>query len=356
MARIRLQRSSLVLIIVLIALAVPVTAWADGPVPPRNLFQAPPTPTPAPLPPPKTPPLTATPRPEREIPPEGASSVFLPLVGSVTTSWSTAAALPADANTHKDDPLTASFTYTIREGDTLSDLAIEFGRDLRTMSCVRNEDGSPVKRLQVGENIVVPALSDLCHKVKQGETLAKIATWYGVSADSLLNAPENNLQSESDVRAGQHLLIPNARSRYRDPTEIDLDRPQKAGWSYGDGNFIWPIERRLTWISQGFRHGKHMAVDLATREGVKVRAADTGKVIKAGWSDNGYGYRIVIDHGIDYVTLYAHLSEYYVEEGDIVQKGEVIGAVGSTGNSTGPHLHFEVRDYGYLIDPLLVLP
>ena len=99
-----------------------------------------------------------------------------------------------------------------------------------------------------------------------------------------------------------------------------------------------------------------MAVDLAAPRGTPVYAADTGRVVKAGWSEIGYGYRIIIDHGIDYVTLYAHLSEYYVQPGDIVQKGEIIGRVGSTGNSTGPHLHFEIRDYGYLIDPLLVLP
>ena len=116
------------------------------------------------------------------------------------------------------------------------------------------------------------------------------------------------------------------------------------------------MERSKVWVSQGFRHGKHMALDMATAAGALVVAADTGVVTKAGWLDNGYGYRVVIDHGIDYITLYAHLDEYYVKEGDIVKKGDAIGRVGSTGNSTGPHLHFEVRDYGFLVDPLLVLP
>jgi len=338
----------LVFVFVALLLAIPTTAWASGPVPPRNPFQAPPTPTPAALPPVQipTPPVA---QPQRDDPGPEDTALFLPFIGASLLSSSHVAS-------HADDPRTTAFAYTVQEGDTLSDLAIEFGRDLRTMSCVRDTDGAPIKQLQAGVNITVPALSDLCHQVKLGETLDKIAAWYGVGKDSLLAAPQNDLTSEADLRVGQHLLIPDARSRYRDPAEENISRPEKSGWRFGDGEFIWPIERRLTWISQGFRHGKHMAVDMAAKGGTKVRASDTGKVIKAGWSDNGYGYRIVIDHGIDYVTIYAHLSEYYVEEGDIVTKGEVVGAVGSTGNSTGPHLHFEIRDYGYLIDPLLVLP
>lgn len=334
--------------IVALLLAIPATAWANGPVPPRNPFQPPPTPTPAALPRLETPTPQVS-QPQREDPGPEDTTVFLPFIGSQLFS----SAHNADQT---DDPRTAAFVYTVQEGDTLSDLAIEFGRDLRTMSCVRTSDGAPVKQLRAGDSIVIPALSDLCHQVKRGETLDEIAAWYGVDKASLLAVPQNNLTAEIDLRVGRNLLIPDARSRYRDPAEENLPRPQKDGWRFGDGEFIWPIERRLTWVSQGFRHGRHMAIDLATRGGTQVRAADTGTVIKAGWSDNGYGYRVVIDHGIDYVTLYAHLSEYYVEEGDIVTKGEVIGAVGSTGNSTGPHLHFEIRDYGYLIDPLLVLP
>ncbi|MEZ4634290.1 MAG: M23 family metallopeptidase [Caldilineaceae bacterium] len=79
-------------------------------------------------------------------------------------------------------------------------------------------------------------------------------------------------------------------------------------------------------------------------------------VLRAGWSDAGYGQFIVIDHNIDYITLYAHLSDIYVVEGQVVAKGQLIGRVGSTGNSTGPHLHFEIRDFGARVDPLTILP
>ena len=259
----------------------------------------------------------------------------------------------APSHGDSDDPLANGFVYLVKAGDTLDGLALEFGRDAKTMLCVRRPDGSAISTLTPGESVLIPALGDLCHQVKAGETLATIATWYGIPADSLM-AP-NQLNSAAVV-AGQTLLIPNARNRYRNPAEINAPRQPSNNWRYGDGHFIWPIERDKVWVSQGFRNGKHMAVDLATTVGTLVRAADTGVVVKAGWTDNGYGYRIILDHGIDYITLYAHLGEYYVKEGDVVKKGDVIGMVGSTGNSTGPHLHFELRDFGYLVDPLLVLP
>jgi murein DD-endopeptidase MepM/ murein hydrolase activator NlpD len=86
-----------------------------------------------------------------------------------------------------------------------------------------------------------------------------------------------------------------------------------------------------------------------------VAASDRGVVIRAGWNEQGYGNFVVIDHNIDYITLYAHLTEVLVKEGDIVAQGQIIGTIGSTGNSTGPHLHFEIRDFGRRINPLDLL-
>ena len=123
-------------------------------------------------------------------------------------------------------------------------------------------------------------------------------------------------------------------------------------WPYGDGQFIWPV---VGPISQGARPG-HTALDIAVPTGTPVKAVDRGKVIMAGWNPTGYGFRVVIDHGIDYVTLYADLSDIYVEPGQVVGKGQIIGASGANGNITGPHLHFEIRDFGRLVDPLPLLP
>ena len=108
-------------------------------------------------------------------------------------------------------------------------------------------------------------------------------------------------------------------------------------------------------ISQG-AHDGHWALDIAVPEGTLIRAADRGTVVMAGWNSVGYGFRVVIDHGNDYVTLYAHLRDIYVVKGQVVGKAQVIGSSGSNGNITGPHLHFEIRDFGRLTDPLLLLP
>ncbi len=345
------HRGLVALLFAFLFMQAPMAVNAAGPPQPPNIFQPPATPTP-----PVLPPATATPTPfsapeDIPAPGDGGAKIFLPFLAMSPGTVQTENARDADVN-----PMVDSFVYVVKPGDTLSDLAVEFGRDVKTMSCVRTEDGGVVGSLKPGLHIVVPALSDLCHIVKSGQTLDKIAAWYGVAPESLLAVPENHLNADAPLHPGQTLLIPNARSRYQDPADLNLVRPQQDGWRYGDGQFIWPLPRDSFWISQRFKQGKHNAIDMAAPLGAPVYAADTGRVVKAGWSEIGYGYRVIIDHGIDYVTLYAHLSEYYVQPGDIVQKGEIIGRVGSTGNSTGPHLHFEIRDYGYLIDPLLVLP
>lgn len=99
-----------------------------------------------------------------------------------------------------------------------------------------------------------------------------------------------------------------------------------------------------------------MALDIANRTGTPVIASDGGKVVFSGWDNTGYGYAVVIDHGNGYRTRYAHFSYIYVSYGNYVNQGVVIGKVGSTGNSTGPHLHFEVIKNGYRVNPWNYLP
>jgi murein DD-endopeptidase MepM/ murein hydrolase activator NlpD len=327
----------------------PQIARAGGPPLPPSIFQPPVVPTAQPLPT-STPTIPKITRPPAsDSAPSNGEKLFLPLL-----------ALPpvqiAAQTEPATNPMVDSFVYQVRPGDTLTSLAMEFGRDTKTMHCVRTRAGDEVSALLPGQQIVIPALSDLCHRVKKGQTVAFVADWYGIAPDDLLAVPANHLDADTLLRPGQTLLIPNARSRYQQPDELNLPHPSQTGWRYGDGKFIWPLPQDSFWISQRFKHGKHMATDMAAPLGTPVYAIDTGTIIKAGWSDIGYGYRVIIDHGIDYVSLYAHLSRYVVQPGDIVQKGDIIGYVGSTGNSTGPHLHLEIRDYGYLIDPLLVLP
>jgi murein DD-endopeptidase MepM/ murein hydrolase activator NlpD len=255
----------------------------------------------------------------------------------------------------------ATFTYEVKPGDTLWSLALDFGRDLDTMSCATTPTGSDAEKLVPGETITVPALDDLCYTVTPGDTLASIAARHGLSVPDIVSVSWNGFSVPPyPVRPRQRVLLPGARPDARPRPErraVSFATDSWAqtawpDWPYGDGKFIWPV---LGWISQGSRAG-HRAIDIAVPIGTPVRAADRGKVVYAGWNPTGYGFRVVIDHGIDYVTLYAHLSDIYVTPGQIVGKGQVIGVSGSNGNITGPHLHFEIRDYGILVDPLTLLP
>ncbi len=255
-----------------------------------------------------------------------------------------------------------SFMYTVKAGDTLWSLALDFGRDLDTMSCTTTPTGANAEALTPGQTIAVPALADLCYTVRPGDTLRRIAAANRVTIEDIVAIPWNGFSSAPySVVPKQRILIPGARTDAKPRADRKaVSRPSDEwggtpyeNWPYGDGHFVWPVQGG--WVSQGASAG-HMALDIAVPLGTQVHAADRGKVIYAGWNPTGYGFRVVIDHGIDYVTLYAHLSDIYVQPGDIVGKGQVIGVSGANGNITGPHLHFEIRDFGRLIDPRKALP
>ncbi|HOG80438.1 MAG TPA: M23 family metallopeptidase, partial [Anaerolineaceae bacterium] len=124
--------------------------------------------------------------------------------------------------------------------------------------------------------------------------------------------------------------------------------------AYGSGAFIWPTDNHF--LSGNDYWSGHLAIDIATYTGDAVRAADSGMVVYAGWIGGGYGNMVMVDHGNGYQTLYAHLSYVNVGCGQPVYQGNLLGGAGSTGNSTGPHLHFEVRYMGGFINPWYVLP
>lgn len=324
---------------VLLALAVTAVAWGAPPSPVIT------TPTPQP---------TSTPRP---LTPHERLALLRENGGAGSLVF-----LPFVAQGSAFDVNPASFTYTVQSGDTFWSLALDFGRDLDTMSCATTPTGSNAEALTPGQVITVPALTDLCYTVRPGDTLRSIAARNRVTVEQVVAIPWNGFTAPPyRVTPKQRILLPGARPDAKpraDRTQVSKPSDQWGGteyedWPYGDGKFIWPVEGG--WLSQG-AHPGHTALDIATPLGTKVIAADRGKVISAGWNPTGYGFRVVIDHGIDYITLYAHLSDIYVQPGDIVGKGQVIGLSGANGNITGPHLHFEVRDFGRLIDPLKVLP
>jgi hypothetical protein len=269
--------------------------------------------------------------------------------------------------------------YTVREGDTLWTVALEMGVDLDVMPCIVGPYYRQDIPLVIGDVLASPAGELICHVVSEGDTISSIALEHGVDPESIVNDGWNQFRPGSSVDSplepGRYvrMLIKSAVAPSQGffaymlgrpidqppmmalarggPVQAQVDPLVPLDWPYGSGFFEWPSPG---WITQGYRND-HRALDIAAPLGTPVIAADRGVVIRSGWNSQGYGLFVVIDHNIDYVTLYSHLQDVEVAVGDVVAKGQVLGTVGSSGNSTGPHLHFEVRDFGSRINPLEVL-
>ncbi len=191
--------------------------------------------------------------------------------------------------------------------------------------------------------------------VQDGQTLWEIAGTYDMPVDAIIEA--NGLSSGALIRSGQRLVIPGGIADI--PRRVTLSRSLSSVVSIARG-FIWPARGRIT---SGFgprRHPifgtreMHTGIDIGAPSGTPVFAARPGRVTYAGY-ESGYGKLIVIDHGSGVTTRYSHLSVIEVRIGQVVQHGEVVGRVGSTGYSTGPHLLFEIRVNGRPLDPLKYL-
>lgn len=224
--------------------------------------------------------------------------------------------------------------YIVREGDTLSRIAQMFG--VTTNTVLWANDIKSASSLKVGQELVILPITGVRHTVKSGDTLSSIAKKYDAHYDEVLSF--NGLSSESSLSVGQVLLIPNGEIHSSVAPSQSLAKASGSP-SYA-GYYIRPVRGMKT---QGI-HG-HNAVDIGAPVGTPIVASAAGTVIiskNSGWN-GGYGKYIVIKHANGTQTLYSHNSENVVAAGEYVQQGEVIGYVGSTGQSTGPHLHFEVR-------------
>ncbi len=235
---------------------------------------------------------------------------------------------------------TSVLKYEVQAGDTLFTLALRFRRPLHQMMCALPPERDMRRPLVPGETMWIPPRNSVCHVVAAGHTLRALARAYGSTEGDILRMPQNDLSTPPyTLVPGQRVLIPV-------PPGLEV-----APWPYGTGRFLFPV---LGVISQPWR-AQHRGLDVAAPQGQPVVAADTGWVRWAGWDTSGYGWLVILDHGNGYQTYYAHLDQIWVARGEVVLRGQPLGVVGSTGNSTGPHLHFEVRDYGRAINPLDVL-
>lgn len=244
-------------------------------------------------------------------------------------------------------------TYNVVSGDSIYSIAYRLGLAPETImwSNPHLEDNPDL--LNVGQELVILPVDGVYHQVGGSDTIEGIASTYKTDPQLILDFPLNELDPENPVIVpGQWVVVPGGSKPFvpRTVTAYTGEIPSNA--TAGSGAFVWPASGN---IYQGFWTG-HPAVDIAAWSGAPVLAADSGYVIVAGWDNSGYGFHVVIDHGNGYQTLYAHLQAYYVDAGQNVAKGTQIGEMGSTGFSTGPHLHFEVRQGTVQRNPVGFLP
>jgi LysM repeat protein len=224
--------------------------------------------------------------------------------------------------------------YTVRAGDTLSHIAGMYGVTANTILWAN--DLSRATAIKEGQTLIILPVAGVQHTIKKGDTLSAIAKKYDGDVEEIMEY--NQVASNDDLVVGEKIVVPGGMITIpptaASPTKI-------AGKSSSGGWLTHPIPGAIK--TQGI-HG-YNAVDFGVSAGTSVRAAGTGEVMvskSSGWN-GGYGQYIVVRHSNGAQTLYAHLSRNDVGVGATVSQGQVIGASGNTGRSTGPHLHFEVR-------------
>jgi murein DD-endopeptidase MepM/ murein hydrolase activator NlpD len=269
--------------------------------------------------------------------------------------------------------------YTVVKGDTVFGIAEKFGLEPETILWgnyyILLDDPHALKP---GQELNILPVNGTYHEWQQGEGLNGVSQYYGVKPEEIINYPPNNLDiatigdfAHPNIEPGTWLIVPNGRREFVSwsaPLGVTRENPAYArvlgpgacdpisGGAVGYGTFIWPSnDHNLS----GFDYtpsANHWGIDLAGNEGEAVYATDAGVVVYAGWNNYGYGNMILIDHGGGFQSLYAHLSALNVVCGQSLGQGDVIGAIGNTGNSSGSHLHFEIMTSSYKINPFDVLP
>ncbi len=237
--------------------------------------------------------------------------------------------------------------YTVREGDTISQISEMFGVKPSTIRGFNDiqTDGD----LKVGTEILVLPIDGVTYKVEKGDSISSIAKKFKSDESDILIF--NDMSGNSDLKVGSEIIIPNAEPL---PVAKEVEKKvasktsskssqSSSGTTYSNGFYIHPLPGGAV-KSQGF-HDKFQAQDLAAPIGRKIVASSGGRVIAvksvSAWN-GGYGGMVIIDDG-KATVLYAHMSKISVTQGQVVAQGEKIGEVGSTGRSTGPHLHIEYR-------------
>ncbi|MGC8855359.1 MAG: peptidoglycan DD-metalloendopeptidase family protein [Anaerolineae bacterium] len=269
--------------------------------------------------------------------------------------------------------------YVVQEGDTVFGIAEKFGLQPQTIlwgnyATLMDDPHN----LRPGQELNILPVDGTYYEWHQGDGLNGVAKYFGVKPEDIINYPGNHLDAATigdfaapNIKPGTMLIVPGGKREFVSwsaPLGVTRENAAYArvlgpgvcdpvsGGAVGFGTFVWPTNRHYL---SGYDYSpatNHWGIDIAGSEGEGVFATDAGVVVYAGWNNYGYGNMIMIDHGRGWQSLYAHLSAIYVSCGQSVGQGEAIGAIGTTGNSSGPHLHFELMTSTYKVNPWDFLP
>ncbi len=277
-----------------------------------------------------------------------------------------------------DRPRFEVTVYEVQKGDTLFGIAERFNLKPETLlfgnfAVLKDSPHS----LRPGQKLNILPVDGTYHQWQAGEGLNGVAKFYGVKPEDIVNYPGNNLNpnaigdlTKPNIEPGTMLIVPGGKRSFAswavpvvtrsNPAAAKVIGPGYCGQikegPVGTGTFIWPGTAHFLSGTDYLPQANHPAIDIAAGLGTAVYAVDSGVVVYSGWNDWGYGNLLIIDHGNGWQSIYGHLSQINVACGAGVKQGQVVALAGSTGNSTGPHIHFELQHEVYgKVNPKLFL-
>lgn len=272
---------------------------------------------------------------DAEISTVGMAAVSaVPIVNAVRVMSESSVAEMVPARTR-----TKVVEHVVESGETIGAIAGAYGLKTDTVLLANNLGSRSI--IRPGNSLKIPPVDGILYQTRRGDTLGSIANKYKSEVDEIMDA--NGITDATELQIGTELILPGGEqpppprptviaSSWKDVITPPEDRD-------GGTALLWPSAARR--ITQYFRY-RHVGLDIAGPTGTPIYAADDGTVLYSGWNSGGYGNMMIVDHGNGLYTRYAHATKNLVRVGDSVSRGDVIQLMGSTGRSTGPHLHFEV--------------
>jgi murein DD-endopeptidase MepM/ murein hydrolase activator NlpD len=298
---------------------------------------------------------------------EKGPRVAMPALGGPVAFLSIEREIQIKTNVPADKPRYDLIEHRVVRGDSIFAIAESYKLKPETVLWANYDvlQDDP-HSLKPGQVLKIPPTDGIYYQVKENDSLESVAEEFHATVEDILNYPGNDIDlADPKVESGSWVMIPGGEREFVQwlvPTVAtgasgtsSTSQSACAGGAVGSGGFVWPADNHS--LSGNDYWSGHLGIDIAAGEGASVYAADGGVVTMAqGGYNYGYGNVIQIDHGNGYSTVYAHLSRIGVGLCASVAAGQWIGASGSTGNSQGAHLHFEVRQSGGFINPWFVLP